>query len=75
VIKSEVIGIDAGLAEAWLGAGRRFSNFILLTLGTGVGGTIILFMRTKVVWRRWRHFIGVLIEKVKIVRGKNYGFG
>lgn len=32
----------AGLAEAWLGAGRRFRNFILLTLGTGVGGAIIL---------------------------------
>ncbi|MBW4612153.1 MAG: ROK family protein [Desmonostoc vinosum HA7617-LM4] len=32
----------AGVAEAWLGAGRRFQNFILLTLGTGVGGAIIL---------------------------------
>ncbi|CAD5963349.1 Xylose repressor [Planktothrix tepida] len=32
----------AGLGEAWLGAGRRFQNLILLTLGTGVGGAIIL---------------------------------
>lgn len=32
----------AGLGEAWLGAGRKFSNLILLTLGTGVGGAIIL---------------------------------
>lgn len=32
----------AGLGEAWLGAGRRFNNLILLTLGTGVGGAIIL---------------------------------
>ena len=32
----------AGLGEAWLGAGRHFSNLILLTLGTGVGGAIIL---------------------------------
>lgn len=32
----------AGLGEAWLGAGRRFHNLILLTLGTGVGGAIIL---------------------------------
>jgi glucokinase len=32
----------AGLGEAWLGAGRRFRHFILLTLGTGVGGAIVL---------------------------------
>ncbi|MBD2079962.1 ROK family protein [Leptolyngbya sp. FACHB-17] len=32
----------AGLGEAWLGAGRSFRNFILLTLGTGVGGAIML---------------------------------
>ncbi|QNP28446.1 ROK family protein [Cylindrospermopsis curvispora] len=32
----------AGLGEAWLGAGRDFENLILLTLGTGVGGAIIL---------------------------------
>ncbi|MBO3457772.1 ROK family protein [Aetokthonos hydrillicola Thurmond2011] len=32
----------AGLGEAWLGSGRRFKNLILLTLGTGVGGAVIL---------------------------------
>lgn len=32
----------AGLGEAWLGAGRSYENLILLTLGTGVGGAIIL---------------------------------
>ncbi len=32
----------AGLGEAWLGAGRYYKNFILLTLGTGVGGAIFL---------------------------------
>lgn len=32
----------AGLGEAWLGAGRNFQNSILLTLGTGVGGAVIL---------------------------------
>ena len=32
----------AGLGEAWLGAGRHFKNLILLTLGTGVGGAVIL---------------------------------
>lgn len=32
----------AGLGEAWLGAGQNLTNFILLTLGTGIGGAIIL---------------------------------
>ncbi|KJH71015.1 ROK family protein [Aliterella atlantica] len=32
----------AGLGESWLGAGRRFKNLLVLTLGTGVGGAIIL---------------------------------
>ena len=32
----------AGLGEAWLGAGRWYRHLILLTLGTGVGGAIIL---------------------------------
>lgn len=35
-------GNCAGLGEAWLGAGRQFRNLILLTLGTGVGGAVIL---------------------------------
>lgn len=40
-----ILGNDAncaGLGEAWLGAGRGFRNMIMLTLGTGVGGAIIL---------------------------------
>lgn len=32
----------AGLGEAWLGAGRRFQDLLVLTLGTGVGGAVIL---------------------------------
>lgn len=32
----------AGLGEAWLGAGRNYNDLIVLTLGTGVGGAIIL---------------------------------
>ena len=32
----------AAIGEAWLGAGKEFQDFILLTLGTGVGGGIFL---------------------------------
>lgn len=32
----------AALGESWLGAGRPFHDMILLTLGTGVGGAVIL---------------------------------
>jgi glucokinase len=42
--KPTVVANDAncaGLGEAWLGAGRHWQNFILLTLGTGAGGAII----------------------------------
>lgn len=31
----------AAFGEKWMGAGKRFSNFVLLTLGTGIGGGII----------------------------------
>ncbi|MEO0532847.1 MAG: ROK family protein [Cyanobacteria bacterium P01_A01_bin.123] len=43
--RSTVLANDAncaGLGEAWLGAGRHYNNLILLTLGTGVGGAVIL---------------------------------
>jgi glucokinase len=32
----------AGMGEAWLGAGKPYQDLILLTLGTGVGGAIVL---------------------------------
>lgn len=32
----------AGLGEVWLGGGRGYRDAILLTLGTGVGGAIVL---------------------------------
>lgn len=43
--RSVVVANDAncaGLGETWLGAGQAYQNLILLTLGTGVGGCIIL---------------------------------
>ncbi len=30
----------AGICESWIGAGKNLSNFVMLTLGTGVGGAI-----------------------------------
>ncbi|MBF2056137.1 MAG: ROK family protein [Cyanobacterium sp. T60_A2020_053] len=32
----------AGLGEAWLGAGKGYQDLVLITIGTGVGGAIIL---------------------------------
>lgn len=32
----------AGLGEVWLGAGRPFQDVVVMTLGTGVGGAVIL---------------------------------
>ncbi|MGN9166299.1 ROK family protein [Tissierellaceae bacterium HCP3S3_D8] len=32
----------AALCEHWIGAGKGFRNFVMLTLGTGVGGAIYL---------------------------------
>jgi glucokinase len=29
------------LGEAWLGAGKKFKSFVLLTLGTGIGGGVV----------------------------------
>ena len=43
--RSVVLANDAncaGLGEAWLGAARNFQDSIMLTLGTGVGGAVIL---------------------------------
>jgi glucokinase len=31
----------AAVGEKWVGAGKEFSNFVLMTLGTGIGGGII----------------------------------
>ncbi len=32
----------AGLGESWMGAGRNFQSMVMVTLGTGIGGSIIL---------------------------------
>ncbi|WP_422485293.1 ROK family protein [Gudongella sp. DL1XJH-153] len=39
----------AGLCEAWIGAGRDLESFVMLTVGTGLGGA--LFTRREGIWR------------------------
>jgi glucokinase len=48
-------GNTAGLAEAWRGAGRGASSVLYVTLGTGVGGAIILDGR---LWRGHSGYAG-----------------
>lgn len=45
----------AALGEGWKGAGRGLKNFLMLTLGTGIGGGIVLEGK---VWRGDRGFAG-----------------
>ena len=45
----------AAAGELLFGAGRRFSSFVLITLGTAIGGGLVLDGR---VYRGWRGFAG-----------------
>lgn len=57
----------AALGEAWLGKGKALKNFILLTLGTGIGGGIILNKR---VWQGDSGFAGELGHLVIAQKGR-----
>ena len=39
----------AALGEQWLGAGKDFASFVMLTLGTGIGGALVLVV-VVLVW-------------------------
>ena len=49
----------AALAEARLGAGRGSSSIVMLTLGTGVGGGVVLDGR---LYRRWAELGHVVVQ-------------
>jgi glucokinase len=46
---------SAAAGELAFGAGRNFSNFVLITVGTAIGGGLVLGGR---VYRGWRGFAG-----------------
>lgn len=47
----------AALGEQWMGAGRGFENMCMYTLGTGVGGGLVL---NGGIWRGWNGLAGEL---------------
>ena len=47
----------AALGEQWMGAGRSFENMCMYTLGTGVGGGLVL---NGGIWRGWNGMGGEL---------------
>lgn len=55
----------AALGEFWLGAGRGFDSLCMLTLGTGIGGGLILHGKV------WRGFLGMAGELGHIVVAEN----
>jgi len=69
-----VMGNDASVAalgEKWLGAGRDIDNFVLLTLGTGIGGGVIREGRLLPISSEIGH-MSIVSEGVRCPCG-NYG--
>ncbi|MBI1853151.1 MAG: ROK family protein, partial [Planctomycetes bacterium] len=62
----------AALAESWLGAGREASSVLLITLGTGIGGGIVLGGR---IWRGHGGFAGEIGHTTYVVDGVACGCG
>jgi glucokinase len=65
-------GNTAGLAEAWRGAGRDASSVLYVTLGTGVGGAIVLEGR---LWRGHSGYAGEVGHIQIDPRGRPCGCG
>jgi len=62
----------AALGEQWLGAGRDINSMILLTLGTGVGGGIVL---NKQIWQGADGMAGEIGHMTLVPDGRLCGCG
>ena len=62
----------AALGEQWLGAGRDINSMILLTLGTGVGGGIVLNNK---IWQGADGMAGEIGHMTLIPDGRQCGCG
>jgi glucokinase len=62
----------AALGEQWRGAGRGISSMILLTLGTGVGGGIVLNNR---IWQGADGMAGEIGHMTLVPEGRQCGCG
>jgi glucokinase len=63
----------AALGEIWIGAGKDFENFICLTLGTGVGGAIILHRKLFSGYHNAAGDFGRIFISSKIIKQNNSG--
>ncbi len=62
----------AALGESWLGAGEGASSLVLITLGTGIGGGIVLGGR---IWRGALGFAGEIGHTMFVLDGHPCGCG
>ena len=62
----------AALGEQWRGAGRGINSMILLTLGTGVGGGIVLDNK---IWQGADGMAGEIGHMTLIPDGRQCGCG
>jgi len=62
----------AALGEKWMGAGKHLNNFIMITLGTGVGGGMILNGN---IYRGANYSAGEIGHQVILFNGKTCGCG
>lgn len=63
----------AGICEGWIGAGGRFDSFIMLTLGTGLGGAI--YTKNQGIWYGHNYQGAELGHAILYPNGRKCGCG